>query len=361
MKFGHWVGLIALLAALFILWKIRQILLLIFVGTIFATALNRLVRDLQRTGIHRSAAVALSAIFFLLILISFMGFVIPSFLNQLEEFIEILPDISNHLRTWLEALQSRIPRPLSNDIHLLDLLNQQTQPFISGSFNHLITLFSDVLTVVVRLILVFVLTIMLLANPQRYRHPVTLVFPAFYRHRIDHILTECEVRLVGWVTGTFVSMLFVSISSGLSLWILGIPLALANALWAGFTELVPNIGWILGLIPALAIALTISPWQALGVAVMYFIIQQIQVYLVVPMVMRERVSLPPAVILLSQLVFASFFGFLGLFLAIPLMIVSRTLLKEILVNDILDHWQSKDRQAKIILPPSDLPVPQDEP
>jgi predicted PurR-regulated permease PerM len=358
-KFGQWVGLIALLAALFILWKIRQILLLIFVATIFATALNRLVQQFQQSGMKRPLAVALSAIIFLISLTSFMGLVIPSFVNQLEEFIEILPNISNQLKEWLGSLQTQIPKPFSNDIQLLDLLNQQTQPFISDSFNHLLSLFSDVLTVAVRLILVFVLTIMLLASPHQYRYPFRLLFPAFYRSRVDDILKECEVRLVGWVTGTFVSMSFVSLSSGLILWFLGIPLALANGLWAGFTELIPNIGWILGLIPALAIALTISPWKALGVVVIYFIIQQIQIYLVVPIVMRERVSLPPAVILLSQLVFASFFGFLGLFLAIPLMIITRILLKEILVKDILDPWQQKDRSAQIAEPSSDFSEPLD--
>lgn len=359
MKFGQWVGLIALLAALFILWKIRQILLLIFVATIFATALNRLVQQFQHSGMKRPLAVALSAIIFLISLISFMGLVIPSFVNQLEELIEILPNISNQFKEGLGVLQTQIPRPFSNDIQLLDLLNQQTQPFIADSFNHLLGLFSDVLTVAVRLILVFVLTIMLLASPHQYRYPFRLLFPAFYRPRVDDILKECEVRLVGWVTGTFVSMSFVSLSSGLLLWVLGIPLALANGLWAGFTELIPNIGWILGLIPALAIALTISPWKALGVAAVYFIIQQIQIYLVVPIVMRERVSLPPAVILLSQLVFASFFGFLGLFLAIPLMIITRILLKEILVKDILDPWQQKDRSAKLAEPSPDFSEPLD--
>lgn len=339
MNFGQWVGIFALLVSFYVLWKIRQTLLLVFVSVVLAIALNRLVQRFQDVGVKRGMAVALAAVLFLISCLAFIGIVIPPFVEQLQTFITLVPTFTEQLKTWMEWLENQIPQQWAEDIRIIDLLAQQTQPFVLGLFDNFFTIFSDLLALVLRLVLVFILTIMLLTDPEQYHRPFRLLFPAFYRQRVDDILQECETGLVGWVIGTALTTGFVAILCGLGLWVLKVPLVLANALWAGFTELIPNIGPALGVLPPLIIALLDSPWKAATVLVLYFLVQQLEVYLIVPMVMKEQVALPPAVTLLSQLIFASFFGVLGLFLALPLMIITRIVLKEVLVKDILDRWQ----------------------
>ena len=127
--------------------------------------------------------------------------------------------------------------------------------------------------------------------------------------------------------------------SYISLLILGVRLPLINAIIAGLLEFIPNVGPTLSLIPPLLLALLDAPWKALAVVAIYIGIQQVESLIVVPLVMKSQVSLLPVVTLLAVVVFANFFGFLGLFLAIPLVLVLQTFIQEILVKDVLNNWQ----------------------
>ncbi|GAB4234780.1 MAG: AI-2E family transporter [Elainellaceae cyanobacterium] len=340
MNFEKWIGAVAFLISLYILWRIRQVLLLLLVAVILAMVLNRLVRWLQRFGIHHSLAIALSVVTFLIIFSSFVVGVIPPFIEQLQRFILLLPETLEEVQQGVERLQAQIPGEWPEDFQLLELLQNQGQQLIEQQVNDVFIWVSDLLAIVLKLVFIFVLSVMLLSNPQQYRQPFIRLFPAFYRSRIDEILTQCEADLVSWVTGTLITMATVTILSGLGLWILRIPLGLANALWAGFCEIIPNISYIIAMLPPLAIALLEAPWKALPVIGLYFLIQQLESYVIVPWVMKQQVSLPPAMTLLSQVIFATLFGVIGLFLALPLMIVTKIWLREVLIKDLFDRWQT---------------------
>nr|WP_256498744.1 AI-2E family transporter [Chroococcidiopsis sp. CCNUC1] len=197
------------------------------------------------------------------------------------------------------------------------------------------------LAAVVNFLLFFVLTIMLLLNPVPYRRTLILAFPAFYRRRVDEILSECEDSLVGWIKGTLFAMVGIGVVSFIGLSLLGVPLPLVNALIAGLLEFIPNVGPTLSVIPPVLLALLDAPWKAGAVIVLYLAIQQFESLVLVPIIMQREVSLLPVFTILAVVVFASLFGFLGLFLAIPLLIVTQIWLKEVLVKDILNRWQGE--------------------
>ena len=88
----------------------------------------------------------------------------------------------------------------------------------------------------------------------------------------------------------------------------------------------------------MAIALIEAPWKALAVLILYIIIQQVESNLLTPVVMAQQVSLLPAITLISQLFFATFFGFLGLLLSLPLTVVGQIWFKEVIIKDVLDNW-----------------------
>jgi predicted PurR-regulated permease PerM len=104
-------------------------------------------------------------------------------------------------------------------------------------------------------------------------------------------------------------------------------------------NLIPNLGPTISVIPAMAIALLDSPWKSLAVLLLYFCIQQTESNFITPIVMAHQVSLLPAITLISQLFFVTFFGFLGLFLALPLTVVAKIWLQEMLIRDVLDQWE----------------------
>lgn len=368
MNFGQWLGLVALVLSLFILWHIRQLLLLLFVAIVFATALNRLVRQWQRAGVKRGTAVAISVIGLLAIIALFTALIVPPFLDQFQQLTLLVPEGLQLLERWLENLLDRFPGATSQYVpDVADIVNQ-VQPVASSLVNNVFQLFSGFINLTGGVLFVVIFTIMLLINPHAYRRGFIRLFPSFYRRRADEILTLGETDLVNWIIGTLFNMLVIGTVSGIVLWALGVKLVLANALLAGLMEAIPNLGPFLSTIAPTAIALLDSPWKALAVIIAYFLIQQLEQFLLVPIVMGQQVSLLPAVTLLAQIAFASFFGFLGLFLAIPLVIIVRVLVREILVRDVLDQWKlqpvtvdvAKVETATSIALPKDTTLPPKE-
>ncbi len=337
MHLGQWIGLLAFVISLYILWQIRPVIFLAFLAIIIATALNRFVRRLQRSGVKRGIAIAVALGVSLAVLFFAIAVMIPPLIQQFQQLIALLPEAIEKLQVWFDSLQTRFPQPWLEQIDTVRGLTNYLQPTFTGVVGGLYTLVSSSLEFFISSVLVVVLTVMFLVNPKPYRQAFIHIFPAFYRQRIDEIISQCEDSLIGWLTGIFASMTFIAVTSGIGLWILQVPLALVNALLAGFLALIPYVGAILSAIPAMAIAGLDAPWKAVAVLVLYFIIQQIEGNFVTPLIMEKKVSLLPAFTLAIMTVFGLFFGLLGLFLSLPIIVVIQICLKEILIKDVLNN------------------------
>ena len=337
------VGILALVISLYILWEIRQVLLLAFAALVLATALNRLVRQFKQLSLQRGVAVTLSVGLFLLFLVGFFALIVPPFIDEIQELTDSVPMSVEQIQQQLASLQNRLPATLWAEIQNLSSFSQQLRTWITDLFSNFFDLFYDSFSVLLNMLLIFVVAIMFLANPQPYRRVFLLLFPAFYRQRIDSILDQSEQALAGWMIGILFNMSIIAILSGLGLWILGVKLVLANAVLAGLLTFIPNLGPTLSVLPPALLALTDTPWKAIAVIILYIVIQQLESNVLTPLVMAKQVSLLPAFTILSQVAFAIFFGFLGLFLALPIVVVAQVWLREILVKDILNPWQVADR------------------
>ncbi len=345
MSLGKLIGFLAFAVSLYILWQIRQILLLAFAAVVFAVVLNRIVRWLQRSGVKRGIAIALTVISLLGILFILFALIGPSFAQQLEQLGNLVPISLGSLGDWINSLSNWLPERLINVRSISDFL-PRLQPLITGMLNNAYIWFSDLLAIILNLLLVLVLIIMLVANPAPYRRGLILLFPAFYRRRACEILAECESTLVSWVSATLIDMAVITVVSFIGLLILGVPLALANAIIAGLLEFIPNIGPVLSVIPPMVVAaLLVSPGKAIAVLILYILIQQFEAYVLVPFVMKQQVELLPAVTLLAVVIFGSLFGFIGVFLAVPLVIVSKIWIYELLIKDLLNHWEKNEKDS----------------
>ncbi|MDZ7959256.1 MAG: AI-2E family transporter [Aulosira sp. DedQUE10] len=350
MNLGQWIGLIAIVLSLYILWQIKEVLLLMFAAVVLASTLNRLARWFQRWGIRRGFAVILAVVIFFALIVGFFWLIVPPFTAQFHELTYRVPQGLERFNTWVNALKTQVPNQLVPYIPDLDSLIQQAQPFINRVVGNSFAFVSGSLEAVLKILLVLVLTGMLLANPLAYRKVFVRLFPSFYRRRVEGILDKCETSLEGWVIGALIAMGVVGLMSVIGLSILGVKAALALAVLAGFLNLIPNLGPTMSIIPAMAIALLDAPWKAVAVLILYFFIQQAESNFITPVVMARQVSLLPAVTLISQLFFVTFFGFLGLFLALPLTVVAKIWLQEVLIKDVLDEWgSSHQKEAELVI------------
>jgi predicted PurR-regulated permease PerM len=342
---GKWIGLVTLCVSLYILWQIRQVILLVFAAVVLASAMNALIRLLTaRIKIKRGLAIPL--VIGLLIGIStvFGLLVIPPFVAQSQELAALVPQSIDRLVSLFHWVEKQVPGQNLINGNLLEDFKKQATPLMGSVLTNFFAIFSNSLAAVLNILLVLILSIMFLLESEKYRGLLIRIFPSFYRRRVDEVLKLCETALDNWMAGTLFNMFVIGLSSFIALLVLQVRLPLANALIAGVLEAIPTIGPAFSVLPPMAVALLDAPWKAGAVLALYFLIQQLEQYLLVPTVMAKQVSLLPAVTLLSQIIFAIFFGFLGLLLALPLVIVGQIWIKEVLVKDVLDKWNEPSQR-----------------
>ncbi|MBF2062987.1 MAG: AI-2E family transporter [Calothrix sp. C42_A2020_038] len=345
MKLGQWIGLLALITSFYILWQIRDLLLLLFTAVVLAVAINKLVDRFQHSGVKRIWGVWLSLGIIITLLTGVFLLILPQFVRQVQELFSLLPTGINQMNKSIEWLQTRLT---GWNIEIPDIngIISQIQPLANNFIAQIYTLFSTSITVLLQVLLVLVLTIMLLINPQPYRRGFVRCFPSFYRYRVEEILTKCREGLGSWTIGALIEMLFIAILSGVGLWVLGVPLALAHAVLAGLLNFIPNIGPTLSAVFPMTVAFLDEPWKVIAVLILYVIIQNVESYWLTPTVMAKQVALLPAITLTSQLFFTTFFGALGLLMALPLTVVAKIWIEESLFKDVLDRWENLPSRFK---------------
>ncbi len=340
MNFGKWVSFSSVVIALYILWQIKQLLLLLLTAVVLAIGLNILVRKLQKWGVKRGYAVLVSIIVLLGLVVVFSWSIVPSLVVQFQELIDLVPQGIQKLIIELNKIKDNLSPELTESLPNSSQIAQQLQPLINELLARGFNFLSGFLGGLLSTLLLLALTLMLLADPQSYRRGLIRLCPYFYRPRVEQILTLCEQRLQQWLSDIFWKIILVTGLSFIGLFILGIPLVLAQAVLAGILTFIPYIGPGISVISPLAIALLISAWKPWLVLILYILIHHIAENILIPKIRKDRMTLIPATVIVGEIFFASFLGFLGLFLALPLTIITEILIKEVLIKDILDQWQT---------------------
>ncbi len=346
MQFGQWLGLVVLLASFYIIWQVRQLLIMAFAAIVLATALNQLAGVLhKRFKLSHQWSLAGSLAIFLLSVVGFFWSIVPSLVRQMQEIgTTKLPKVLALAQGSKGIIEQYLPGVTIPD---LPTLQEQSKPLVNSLLGSSFAVFSGSLGAILNLLLLLVLTIMLLVQPHAYRNVFVLMFPQFYRRRVLGILDECEVSLGKWMVGALLGMLAVAVMSSAGLYALGVPAPLAQGVLAGLLNFIPNLGPTLSMVLPMGIALLDSPWKSLWVFILYFVIQQIESSFLTPYIMSKQVSLLPALTLLAQVFFASFFGFAGLVLALPLSVVTKIWINAVLIEDVLSKWRKPPSQDEL--------------
>jgi predicted PurR-regulated permease PerM len=356
-QFGQWLGLIVLFVSVYIIWQIRQLLLMAFAAIVLATALHQLAKFLRKKcKISHQWSLAGSLGIFLLSVVSFFWLVVPSLVKQVQVIGSKVPKVLELAQNSKGAIEQYLPGIAIPD---LPTLQEQAKPLLNSLVGSSLAVFSGSLGAALNLLLLLVLTIMLLVQPHAYRDVFVLLFPHFYRRRVLEILEDCEVALGKWMVGALLGMVAVAVMTTIGLSVLQVPAPLAQGVLAGLLNFIPNLGPTLSMVLPMGIGLLDSPWKSLWVFILYFVVQQIESSFLTPYIMSKQVSLLPALTLLAQVFFASFFGFAGLVLALPLSVVSKIWINAVLIEDVLSKWrrqpsQTKLTEAPLILDPWDL-------
>lgn len=296
---------------LWFLFKIRYVLLTLFIGLIFMSALSPIVDKMQKGKIPRALAI------FLLyaVIISFISFAIASLVPPLAEqtgkFISQSPAILSNI--------SKGKLDISIFESQLISLPQQAVKIIVGAFNNVVALFTF-------LVIVFY---MIMERRNLHKYLVFIFGDGDKEARAEAFINKLEHKLGSWVRGQLSLMFIVGILSYIGLKFLDVEFAIPLAFIAGLLEIIPNIGPTIAVVPAALVAFGHSPTTALAVLALYLLIQQLENNIIVPKVLSKAVGLKPLVVIIALLTGYKTANVAGAILAIPLVLSLEILITEL--------------------------------
>jgi predicted PurR-regulated permease PerM len=250
--------------------------------------------------------------------------------QQMNDLQDQLPGLIKNAQQQLS--QSELGQRIASDLSADDI-NIQKMASQGNWFGRAFGAVSSVFGVLSNLYIVFFVTLFIAVSPDTYYNGVILLVPLSGRERAHEVMAHLGDTLLSWLTGQVFSMTVVGVLTGLGLWILGIPLAGVLALIAALLSFIPNFGPVLSLIPAALVALVNGPEQVLYVAALYIGVQAVESNLITPLVQQELIEMPPALILVAQVVIGTFAGAVGVIFATPVVAIIMVLVKMLYIRD----------------------------
>ena len=336
-------------------WQIRGTLMLTFAAVILVVLFTMPVRLLvDRLRINRLVAILVSVIGFFVILVLIgipilrtigdqyepLKIAVEGGFQQLRESLtlealqqqnSILIDVIPIIEDWLAGGGNAAPaddligQAISQVTDAIGRLGGTVLPVVGGVANTILSV-----------LIIFFLSMYLLAEPELYVSGIIKLTPIWYRERMRGILWRLDSTLRAWLKVTAVSMIVVAILTGFGLWLVGIKEeAFALGVLAGILSFIPNFGPVVALVPSVAVALVEAPNNVIWVVLIIYGVSFFQSQVISPVLASERMNMPAILILLGQIIFGFFFGFLGLMLAVPLSACVAVLVDEVYVKDVL--------------------------
>jgi predicted PurR-regulated permease PerM len=323
---------IALVSLLAMLWLALDVLLLVFAGILVAVMLRGLADLLARHSFLRGGWSVLAVV---ILAISFLAAALwlaaTPVVNQFDTLKTTLPQMAEQIQQQLWRYdwgQWLVEQALSIEwmLRRINLFAKMT-----GAIS---TAFGAVVNIVVMAFMGLYLAI----HPDTYINGLIRLFPVARRQRMREVLQESGRILRWWLTGTLCSMTIIGMISGVGLWLLDIPFALALAVIAGLLSLIPYLGAIVSALPAMVVATTQGPEFALYVAGLYLGIHVIEGYVVSPVIQQYAVSMPPTLMMFAQIMLGILVGGMGVVLAAPIAAVALGAVKMLYVEDVLGDY-----------------------
>lgn len=328
--------ILGLFAAAFLL---KNVLLVVLTAIVIASFVEVVSNKLKKKyKIPRQVVVSVVFSLMLLTIGTLVYFIVPLFLDQvstlLNQISKALPNVE-----FLKPFQSKsfilgaqkFVDGIGNDAPITDVISG-SRTFITYISTTLFDSVSSIFGGLVNLVILLVISFYLSMQERGVESFLRLVTPLKYEPYVLDLWERTEIKIAGWVQGQLVLGLIVGVLTFVGLSIIGVPYSLLLALIAAVMELVP-FGLIFAVIPAVAVALIEGGFSTgFIVLLFYIIIQQLENYLIAPMLTKKTTGVSPLVVIISLLVGAQLAGFWGIILAVP---------GAVLVLEILEDYEKK--------------------
>jgi len=320
----------AVVAALAVFWRGIDVLLLVFAGLLLAILLRGAADRIARaTGL--SGGWSLSLLLLAVLAVGGAGgwFVGSGVAEQFADLSEELPKAVATLRDRLAS--QRWGRELLGRLPEADGLVPDRGEVVSG----VVGLASGTFGAIGSAVVVLFVGLFVAYEPGLYRRGLLRLVPPRGRRRAGEVLDAVGDALRGWMAGQAFSMTVVGVFTVLGLSALGVPLAIPLGIIAALLTFIPNIGPVLSVVPAVLLALPEGAGKALAVVGLFVAIQAIESNVLTPIVQRNLIALPPALVLSAQALLGVLLGTVGLLVATPLTAAAMVAVNMLYVEDVL--------------------------
>ncbi len=307
------------------LWYLRLTLMPVFLGAFMAYLFSPLVRRIESYGLTTHIAIVAVYLFVGGIMTAAGFYIVPKFIVQLESLTGSLPQYTELVTGFLRQAQDgvyRFPMPETLQTALINVVGRwevALQEMVEG----LVEQFIAILPHAVSLIAVPVLAYYFLLERAKLIKLGRNIVPTRWRAPVLHLTEELDRVLLGFIRSRLLIAGLVGVATAVVFLLLGLPYSLLVGLFAALTDLIPYFGPILGAVPAAAVAATYSSTAVVWVLGAFFLIQQLESYLLSPLVMSDGVQLHPIWVVVALFTGARVGGLLGMILAIPVFACAR--------------------------------------
>ena len=349
---------VAVLLGVKLFWVAHVLFFVVFLGMLFGIAVSGGVDYLERFHIRRGIGAAVIVVTFVALLFGVGAWVAPTLRAQGTELRQKLPEAVDRVQEWIKKRQSGAlglliseqERPQADSaapvssapvsravaagqpvapkpVGVADTASGAKPPALhdamrermSGMSKYLFPFITSTIETIGGILLIIFLSIYFAAEPELYRRGLLSLLPARKRARGVVMMDRIAVVLRKWLITQLVAMVVMFAVSTAVLLVLHVKAAFALGVLVGFFEFIPTIGPILSAVPGVAMGFLDSPEKAGYVALAYWGIQFLENHLLIPLLMKNGLRLPPALTVVTQAVMAIVFGFIGLMVAVPLL------------------------------------------
>lgn len=334
---------LAVAAAFWFILRFYQLIFILIMAMIFGVAAKPAINWLQQHRLSRPVAVLVLYAVLFIPLLGLTWFSAPLLITQITGLTTTITEAYTELHNQLLGSSSILARRLAAELPAQ--IGIAAAPATNGeeavvNVAAIWTMLQPLFRSLISIFVTFALTFYWILESERLQKTFLLFISLPHREPLRELGVAIENKLGQYLIGQAVLCLLVGGISFIVYLLLGLPNAFLLAIFAGMMEAIPNIGPLLGAIPAIIVAISLSPGVAIGVLVATGIIQLLENYLLVPRVMSRSIAMRPLVTLLALLAFGSFFGVAGAIVAIPLAAVIQLALDRFVIQPTITESDS---------------------
>jgi predicted PurR-regulated permease PerM len=328
--------------------QLVTLLLAILITIVVAIPLDAAATRLERRGVPRPLGALLGLVAGLGTLALIVALLIPPFVDQTNEFVNKVPSVVDDLENRYADWTGQDPGQVGDRVQeFFEKWTDDPQKLIGP----ITSIGLNIAGVLAALILILITAYYMAIRPEPLIDGLVSLFPPPRRAHARYVLQRIRRSWIGWMEGVAVDMLATFVLLWIGLTIIGLDFAIFFAVLSALLVVVPYFGSIAGAVPPVLFALTDSPGKALLALVVYIAVQQFESNITIPLVMSQRVRLHPALVAIGVVVVGQLFGFVGLFVAVPILSLIVITTDEFWVKPIEERYERR-RYEGIELPGS---------